>query len=77
MFEVRASATTVSPVEQQLLDGDAVRIRRGEVPPDQIPKYESFEPGQQSRVQVRVGGRWHDGVVWHKIRYGVGGMRAR
>jgi hypothetical protein len=68
-FEVRASVTAVSPAEQQPLDGYAVRIRPGEVPPDQIPTYESFEPGQQPRVHVRVGGRWHDGVVWHKIRY--------
>ncbi|MDX3095473.1 hypothetical protein PV703_05615 [Streptomyces sp. ME01-24h] len=30
---------------------------------------ESFPPGQQPQVQVRVGGQWHDGVVWHKIRY--------
>ncbi|MDX2703364.1 hypothetical protein PV350_10900 [Streptomyces sp. PA03-6a] len=54
---------------KQLLDGDVVRIRRGDVPPDRIPKYESLEPGLQPRVQVRVGGQWHDGVVWHKIRY--------
>lgn len=40
VFEVRASVTAVSPVEQQPLDGDAVRIRPGEVPPDQIPTYE-------------------------------------
>lgn len=61
--------TAVSPMEKQLLDGDVVRIRRVDVPPDQIPKYEGFEPGRQPRVQIRVGGQWHDGVVWHKIRY--------
>ncbi|MFF3257245.1 hypothetical protein ACFYWP_41180 [Actinacidiphila glaucinigra] len=61
--------TSVSPFEKQLRDGDAVRVRRSEVPHDQIAQYESFEPGQQPRVQVRVGGQGHDGVVWHKIRY--------
>ncbi|MGW3246563.1 hypothetical protein [Streptomyces sp. NPDC001070] len=69
VFEVRASVTAVSPVEMQLQNGDVMRIRRGEVPHDQIPKYEGFEPGQQPRVQVRVGGRWHDAVVWYKIRH--------
>jgi hypothetical protein len=69
VFEVRASVTGVSPVETQLLHGDVVRLRRGDVPPNQIPKYESFEPGRQPRVRVRVSGQWHDGVVWHKIQY--------
>ncbi|WP_326581649.1 hypothetical protein OIE69_43540 (plasmid) [Actinacidiphila glaucinigra] len=69
VFEVRAPVTALSPVEGQLLDGDVVRVPRGKVPHDQIPKYESFQPGQQPQVQVRVGGHWHDGVVWHKIRY--------
>lgn len=56
-------------VEQHLLHGDAVRVHYGEVPPDQVPKYEGFASWQKPQVQVRVGGRWHDGVVWYKIRY--------
>ncbi|MFJ4851765.1 hypothetical protein [Streptomyces sp. NPDC088733] len=69
LCEIRASGMATSPVEHALVDGDAVRVHPGGVPPDQVPTYRGYEPGQQPRVQVRVGGRWHDGRVWHTIRY--------
>jgi hypothetical protein len=67
--EVGAMVTAVSLAKPQLLGRGAVRIRRSAVLPEQTLQFEIFEPGQQVQVQVWVGGRRHDGVVWHKIRY--------
>lgn len=58
-----------SPIEERFHDGDAVRVHRTDVEPNDVGRYQGFDTWMQPRVQVRVGGQWHDALVWHKIRY--------
>ncbi|MEU0181469.1 DUF6233 domain-containing protein [Streptomyces sp. NPDC006207] len=70
---MRMESRAVSPVEEQLLDGDVVRVHHEDLPTG-VPgaDVEAYPSDRRPRVEVRVGGQWHQATVFVKFRHADG-----
>jgi hypothetical protein len=65
---VRVMSHGTSPVEAEAGQGDAVRVKVGDLPAGE-PAETWYPIRSHPQVHVRVAGRWHEGTVFQRSEY--------